>query len=109
MVRGRTLLSHAPQVAQVDNQASGTCNATRLSFKGLPGQDGYQRRVLIVESMMQYPPEKIFGVKDRGAIYEAVTEGLNEEPLFNGALKFCTTRDKWLSVLREVDKIAFFA
>ncbi|EKX39129.1 hypothetical protein GUITHDRAFT_143736 [Guillardia theta CCMP2712] len=78
---------------------------TRMSFKGGPGVDGFKRRVRIVQGMLMYSPDRIFGSKDRFALYNSVTATLNSDPLFDGALKTFTTRDRWLEVMRVVDSI----
>ncbi|EKX32805.1 hypothetical protein GUITHDRAFT_120997 [Guillardia theta CCMP2712] len=77
-----------------------------MSFKGLPGQDGFKRLVMIVTAMMGIPASKLFGTcKDKRNLYRDATDALNGDPLFAGALKSNTTRDKWHNTMTIVDSI----
>eukprot|EP00960_Hanusia_phi_P064677 765869-Hanusia_phi.AAC.2 len=78
---------------------------SRMSFKGKPGQDGFKRRVALVEAMSLYPPERLFGQKDKLQLYQQVTAALNKDELFSGQLKQNTTRDKWYEAMNVVEGI----
>ncbi|EKX43182.1 hypothetical protein GUITHDRAFT_140748 [Guillardia theta CCMP2712] len=78
---------------------------TRLSFKGRPGEDGYARRVRIIEAMMAYSPATMFGIKGKGKAYKEVLEILNRDVVFHDSLKENTLREKWCEIMKVVDRI----
>eukprot|EP00960_Hanusia_phi_P011020 323741-Hanusia_phi.AAC.2 len=80
-------------------------SVTRLSFKGRPGEEGYARRVRIMEAMMEYSPSTIFGTKGKGKAYKEVVELLNRDSVFHDSLKESTLREKWCEVMKVVDRI----
>ena len=78
---------------------------TRLSFKGRPGEDGYARRVRIIEAMMAYSPATMFGIMRKGKEYKEVSEILNRDVVFHDSMKESTLREKWCEIMKVVDRI----
>eukprot|EP00960_Hanusia_phi_P026973 746558-Hanusia_phi.AAC.1 len=77
----------------------------RMSFKGHPGQEGYSRRVKLIQVMLQLPSDHLFCMKEKSNTFREITDILNKDPVFGGALKYGTTRDKWLEIITTVDAI----
>ncbi|EKX41720.1 hypothetical protein GUITHDRAFT_141722 [Guillardia theta CCMP2712] len=94
-----------PDSSSLPHRLPDSQSSIRMNFKGQPGQDGFNRRVKLVQAMMQLPPEKIFATKEKSSMYKEITDLLNRDPAFAGGLKQGTTRDKWLEVISTVDSI----
>ncbi|EKX50639.1 hypothetical protein GUITHDRAFT_103865 [Guillardia theta CCMP2712] len=78
----------------------------RMSFRGYPGNAGFKRLVLFTKTMADALPRRRMARKRESKIFfEKLTETLNRDPLFGGALKYCTARDKGTEVIKITDKI----
>eukprot|EP00960_Hanusia_phi_P066393 766390-Hanusia_phi.AAC.5 len=77
-----------------------------MNFRRVPGQDGFKRLVLVTRALAGADPHNLVGgKKETRRVYTEITNNLNEDPLFNGTLKYCTVRDKGLELLKMADKV----
>ena len=83
--------------------AAGHCSAPRLSFKGNPGDPGFQRKVDIVKSVMGHPIANYMSRGKRTETFKKVCNALNVSDLFQGALKWEQVRDKFKEAEDEAD------
>ena len=90
--------SHAP------NAASDSCRK-RLTFNGGPGDQGYERKVKILQQCMQFKGS-LFCYGKRAEVYKMVAEDLNKyhADLFgNGQLKENTVREIWNKCVKDAE------
>jgi len=91
--------------AEKDGSMQGFRKGPRLSFKGNPGEVGFQRRIDIVKAVMGHPVAKYMARGQRTETFKKVCIVLNFSDNFQGQLKWEQVRDKFKEAEDQADAI----
>ena len=88
-------LDHQEKLKEAEQARKPAASAPPLSYKGNPGEPGFESRVSIVKSVMAHPVEHYLKKGKRTETFKKVTATLNTSSLFAGQLKWEQVRDKF--------------
>jgi hypothetical protein len=87
--------SEGNESQQASGCSSGGKGAPRLSFKGNPGNIGFQRRLEIVKAVLAHPMENFMKKGKRTETFKKVCNALNPSDIFAGQLRWEQVQDKF--------------